>query len=83
MDTLAILHFGEDENSLKEELKIQEEQLDKLLTLMMKSFNGHELWPIWLAIDGDCRDHFIQNYEKEDTYQKIVSSGLQNETEKY
>ena len=50
MDTLAIVHFGEDENSLMEELKIQEEQLDKLLTLMMKSFNGIELWPIWLGL---------------------------------
>ena len=76
LDTLAILHFGEDENSLKEELKIQEEQLDKLLTLMMKSFNGIELWPIWLATGKDCRDEFIQNYEKEDAYKKLNYHGL-------
>ena len=76
LDTLAILHFGEDENSLMEELKIQEEQLDKLLTLMMKSFNGIELWPIWLATGKDCRYEFIQNYEKEDAYKKLNYHGL-------
>ena len=76
LEGLTILHLRKDEKSFLEELKIQEEQLKKLLTLMMKSFNGHELWPIWLAIDGDCRDHFIQNYETEVVYQKLQSCGL-------
>ena len=76
LEGLSIMKIGTDENSFKEELQIQEEQLKKLLTLMMKSFNGHELWPIWLAIDGDCRDHFIENYQKEENYQKIDTSGL-------
>ena len=76
LDTLAILHIGTDENSLLEELKIQEEQLKKLLNLMMKSFNGQELWAVWLAIDGDYRDHFIQNYQNEAVYQTLSSCGL-------
>ena len=43
---------------------------------MMKSFNGIELWPIWLATGKDCRDEFIQNYEKEDAYKKLNYHGL-------
>ena len=76
LEGLSILHIRTDENSFLEELKIQEDQLKKLLTLMMKSFNRHELWPIWLALDGDCRDHFIQNYQKEELYRRLASCGL-------
>ena len=36
---------------------------------MVKNFQGRkEISAIWLAIEGDCREHFINNYRKELVY---------------
>ena len=40
---------------------------------MVKNFQGRkEISSIWLAIEGDCRGHFINNYQKEFAYHYIA-----------
>ena len=77
LEGLAILQFGMDENTLLEELKIQEDHLKKFMNIMMKTFHGKDLAPIWLVIDGDYREHFIKNYRMENSYSIVlVNEGL-------
>merc|ERR1712226_406731 len=73
LEGLAILHLGNDdtigcskvycdEESYLMELNDQKEQLKKLLNLMVKNFQGRkDISAIWLAIEGDCREHFINS----------------------
>ena len=47
------------------ELNDQKQQLKKLLKLMVKNFKGRkEISVIWLAIEADCREHFLNNHQK-------------------
>ena len=63
VETITVMFLQKDEESYLKELKDQEDQLKNFLTLMMKNFNGKELCPIWLAIDGDHhREHFIKYF---------------------
>ena len=40
---------------------------------MVKNFQGRkEISSIWLAIEGDCREHFINSYQKEFAYHYIA-----------
>ena len=83
LEGLAILHLGNDdtigcsklycdEESFLIELNDQKEQLKKLLNLMVKNFKGRkEISLIWLAIEADCREHFLNNYENH-AYQCIA-----------
>ena len=44
---------------------------------MVKNFQGRkEISAIWLAIEGDCREYFIQNYQKEIAYQFIAGQQI-------
>ena len=44
---------------------------------MVKNFQGRkEISAIWLAIEGDCREHFINNYIKETKYQYLTGQCL-------
>ena len=44
---------------------------------MVKNFQGREeIAAIWLVIEGDCRKHFISNYQKEIAYQFIAGQEL-------
>ena len=63
-----------DKESFMSELNAQKEQLKKLLTYMINSFPWKELYGIWLCIEGDCREHFINNCENEEAYQKIIAT---------
>ena len=46
------------------ELNDQKQQLKKLLKLMVKNFKGRkEISVIWLAIEADCREHFLNNHQ--------------------
>ena len=67
-----------DGKSFTEELRNQKDQLYKLLNFLMKKIKGkpRSISFVWLAIGGDCRNHFIENYEKEDIYFEIGFSGL-------
>ena len=66
-----------DEESFLMELNDQKQQLKKLLNLMVKNFQGRkEISAIWLAIEGDCREHFINNYIKETKYQYLTGQCL-------
>ena len=88
LEGLAILHLGNDdtigcsrvycnEESFLMELNDQKQQLKKLLNLMVKNFQGRqEIAAIWLAIEGDCREHFISNYQKELVYQFIAGQEI-------
>ena len=59
------------------ELNDQKQQLKKLLNLMVKNIQGRqEIAAIWLAIEGDCREHFISNYQKELVYQFIAGQEI-------
>ena len=88
LEGLAILHLGNDdtigcsrvycnEESFLMELNDQKQQLKKLLNLMVKNFHGRqEIAAIWLAIEGDCREYFISNYQKELAYQMIAGEEI-------
>ena len=44
---------------------------------MVKNFQGRkEISAIWLAIEGDCREYFIHNYQKEISYQFIAGQQI-------
>ena len=44
---------------------------------MVKNFHGRqEIAAIWLAIEGDCREYFISNYQKELAYQMIAGEEI-------
>ena len=86
LEGLAILHLGNDdtigcskvycdEESYLMELNDQKEQLKKLLNLMVKNFQGRkDMSAIWLAIEGDCREHFINSCQtKSDCSCKYVA----------
>ena len=76
--TILSLGVGMDGKSFTEELRNQKDQLYKLLNFLMKKIKGkpRSISFVWLAIGGDCRNHFIENYEKEDIYFEIGFSGL-------
>ena len=62
-----------DEESFLMELNDQKQQLKKLLNLMVKNFQGRkEISAIWLAIEGDNREYFINNFEKETVYKYLA-----------
>ena len=74
---LNILVVYCDEESYLMELNDQKQQLKKLLNLMVKNFQGRkEISAIWLAIEGDCREHFIYNYQREIAYQFIAGQEI-------
>ena len=44
---------------------------------MVKNFQGRqEIAAIWLAIEGDCREYFINNYQKEKVYWYLTKQCL-------
>ena len=70
---LNILVVYCDEESYLMELNDQKQQLKKLLNLMVKNFQGRkEISAIWLAIEGDNREYFINNFEKETVYKYLA-----------
>ena len=75
LETLTVLSLGVgmDGNSFTKELKNQKDQLNRLLNFMMKYIKGkpNAIRRIWLAIEGDCRKHFLENFQKVDMYQNI------------
>ena len=87
LEGLAILHLGNDdtigcskvycdEESFLMELNDQKQQLKKLLKLMVKNFKGRkEISVIWLAIEGDCREYFLNNHQNI-AYQYIASQPI-------
>ena len=50
LEGLVKKFLGNDKQTFMKELDEQQDQLKKFMNLMMKKFNGNELWPIWLAI---------------------------------
>ena len=77
LEGLAIIHIGNDEESFLIELNDQKQQLKKLLNYMVKNFQGiQEISYIWLAIEGDCREYFINNYQKEKVYWYLTKQCL-------
>ena len=75
LEGFAIMYLGNDEESFWMELNDQKEQLKKLLNLMVKNFQGRKgMYAIWLAIEGDCREHFINSCQtKSDCSCKYVA----------
>ena len=66
-----------DEQTFLMELNDQKQQLKKLLNYMVKNFQGiQEISYIWLAIEGDCREYFINNYQKEKVYWYVTKQCL-------
>ena len=76
LEGLNLIYLGNDENSFFDELKNQKDQLKELLSLMLKNITGKNIAYIWLAIEGDCRKQFIEDFENEVAYQRLGCSGL-------